>query len=69
MSGSVRMSGDELHHVATGSDVIKLNGLNEWIEKNKLNVYIADDCDRRGQSRDAFHQVGEFVEEQLISRR
>ena len=65
-SSSVRRSGDELHHIATGNDVIKLNGRSEdWIIK--VTVYI--DCDWRRQSRDTFHQVSEFVQEQLISRR
>ena len=37
MSGTVRRFGDELHHVATGNDVIKLNGRSEeWIIK--MNV-------------------------------
>ena len=50
MSGIVRRSGDELHHVATGNDVIKLKGRSEeWIIK--MNVYNADDCKRRRQSR------------------
>ena len=68
MSGSVRRSGDELHHVATGNDVIKLNGRSEkWIIK--MNVYIANNSNHCRLSRATFHQVDKFVEEQLISRR